>query len=325
MPITRANSTHCSRAGTGQVEMQRIIITGGTGFLGRALAQELRDTGNEIIFLSRDPARAQIVRDARVEPWDARTGAGWSSLITADTVIVNLAGSSIGIPPLPWTASRRRAILSSRINAGRAVVEAIRAAREKPRGVVQASAVGYYGPRGDEIVTEATPAGTDFLARVCVAWEDSTREVEALGVRRAVIRTGLPLSFREGVLPWFALPFRFFVGGSLGNGKQNVPWIHLADYLGATRFLIENESARGVFNLSAPNPVTNREFARALGRVLHRPAFFPTPGFALKLALGELAELLLLSGQRQVPHRLLELGYTFKFSNVDAALRDLAK
>ncbi|MBI5653794.1 MAG: TIGR01777 family protein [Chloroflexi bacterium] len=305
--------------------MRRVIITGGTGFLGRALAQELRGAGSETIFLSRYPARAKNLRDARVETWDARTSAGWSSLITAETVIVNLAGASIGIPPIPWTASRRRAILESRTNAGRAIVDAIHRAREKPRALIQASAVGYYGPRGDELITEDVVPGNDFLARVCVEWENATREVESFSVRRVVIRTGLPLSFRDGVLPWFALPFRFFIGGALGSGKQYVPWIHLADHIRAVRFLIENDSARGAFNLSAPNPVTNRDFARALGRVLHRPAIFPTPGFALKLALGELAELLLLSGQRQVPHRLLELGYAFKFSDVDAALRDVVR
>ncbi len=305
---------------------KRIIITGGAGLLGRALTDGFLKSGYAVVWLSRNPDRVKKVpRGARVEKWDAQTAQDWGSLANGAYAIVNLAGTSIGIPPIPWTASRKTKIRESRVNAGRAVVEAIRAAPEKPYVLVQQSAVGYYGPHGDEIIAENESAGKDFLSQVAVEWEASTAEVGSLGVRRVVTRTGLPLTFQGGVLPWLALPFRFFAGGPIGSGKQWVPWIHIADEIGAMKFLMENESARGAYNLAAPNPVTNTDFSRALGRAMKRPSWFPVPGFVMTLALGELAELLLLGGQRQVPQRLLEAGYKFQFTDAERALRDLLK
>ena len=304
--------------------MKRIVIAGGAGLIGRALAAEMITAGYEVIVLSRQPEQVDgLPQGARAEKWDGRTVAGWSTLIQADTTLVNLAGASIGSPPLPWTPARKSRIRESRLNAGRAIVEAIRAAREKPRALIQASAIGYYGLRGDETLTEKNSAGADFLSQVGVDWEASTAAVEPLGVRRAIIRTGVVLSARGGALPLLALPVRWFAGGPLGSGRQWISWIHLADQVGAIRFLIENENARGAFNLSAPQPVTNLEMVRALGRVLRRPVWLPVPGWALKFALGELAELLLLGGQRVAPERLQQLGYAFRFAEVDAALRDL--
>jgi uncharacterized protein (TIGR01777 family) len=182
--------------------------------------------------------------------------------------------------------------------------------------------VGYYGPHGDDPVTESTPPGSDFLGRLAVAWEDSTREAEALGVRRPVIRTGVVLTTAGGSLPRLMLPFRFFVGGPLGSGRQWLPWIHIDDEVAAIRFLIEHPSATGPFNLCAPNPVTNREMARTLGRALRRPAFFPVPAFALRLLLGEMS-VVVLEGQRQLPARLLDLGFTFRHPELEPALADL--
>ncbi len=303
---------------------KRIIIAGGSGLIGRSLANEMLRAGYDVIVLSRNPAKAHgLPSGARVEKWDARTAEGWSAFVENAFAVVNLAGESIGIPPIPWTASRKKRIRESRVNAGHAVVQAIRAAREKPRVLIQSSAVGYYGSHGDEIVTEQDAAGNDFLAQVATDWEASTAKVELLDVRRVVIRTGLPLTMRGGVLPFLVLPFRFFFGGPIGNGKQWMPWIHMTDEISAIRFLIEHDAARGAFNASAPNPLTNAQLARAIGRAMHRPSWFRVPAFAMKMVLGELANVTLLSGQRVLPMRLLEAGYQFKFPDADAALKDL--
>ncbi|MHB1161827.1 MAG: TIGR01777 family oxidoreductase, partial [Chloroflexota bacterium] len=259
-------------------------------------------------------------RGVRAERWDARTAAGWGQLADGADAIVNLAGESLAGGP--WTEERKSRILQSRLNAGRAVLEAVEAAVQKPRVVVQASAVGYYGPRGDEEVTEETPPGGDFLARVCVEWEASTAPVEDMGVRRAVIRSSIVLSTRGGALPRLMMPYRLFVGGPLGSGRQWYSWIHIADEVAAIRFLLENESARGPFNLAAPNPVTNARFSRQLGRALGRPSLVRTPAFALRLLLGEMATTVL-EGQRVVPRRLQALGFAFRFPDLEAALRDL--
>jgi uncharacterized protein (TIGR01777 family) len=201
-------------------------------------------------------------------------------------------------------------------------VQAVELAKVKPRVVIQASGSGYYGPRGDEEIIEGAAAGQDFMGRTAIEWEASTAAVESLGVRRAIVRSGPVLSADGGVLPLVLLPFRFFVGGPLGSGRQWFPWIHIADEVRAIRFLIENEAASGSFNLAAPNPLTNAEFSRAVGRVLRRPAFVPVPTFALRLALGEMS-IVVLEGQRTIPRRLLDLGFTFRFPEAEATLRDL--
>jgi uncharacterized protein (TIGR01777 family) len=299
----------------------RIVITGGTGLIGSALAGDLGGAGHEVVVLTRDPDKAPpLGPNARAAQWDGGTPAGWASLLDGDTAIVHLAGESIAAGR--WSEARKRRIRESRIESGKAVIAAIRQAAEKPRVLLQGSAVGYYGPCGDEVVTESHPAGDDFLARVCVEWEGSTAEAETLGVRRAVLRTGVVLSAAGGALPRMALPFRLMAGGPLGGGRQWFPWIHVADEVGAIRFLLERQDARGPFNLTAPRPLTNRDFSRALGRALKRPSFAPAPAFALRLLLGEMAEALL-TGQRAVPHRLLELGYEFRYPEAPGALHDL--
>jgi uncharacterized protein (TIGR01777 family) len=202
------------------------------------------------------------------------------------------------------------------------VVQAIEQAGEKPKVLIQASAVGYYGDRGSELVTEETPPGSDFLAKVAVDWENSTAGVEELGVRRVAIRTGVVLSRNGGALPRMLLPFRLFVGGRIGTGRQWFPWIHIEDVVEAISFLLDSDLASGVFNVTAPNPVTNADLARSIGRALGRPAVFPIPAFVLRLMLGELAETLL-AGQRAVPRRLENIGFTFRFNEVNDALRDL--
>ena len=298
----------------------RVVITGGSGLIGSEVARDLGSAGHEVVILTRDPTKVALPPNTRAVQWDGKTAAGWSSLLDGDTGILHLAGESIAAGR--WSDAKKRRIRESRVESGQALLAAIRQAAEKPRVLLQGSAVGYYGPCGDEVVTESHPPGRDFLAGVCVEWEGSTAEAESLGVRRAQLRTGVVLSRKGGALPRMAIPFRVMAGGPLGNGRQWFPWIHIADEVAAIRFLLEREDARGPFNLSAPHPLTSRDFSSALGRALRRPSLAPAPGFALRLALGEMADMLL-HGQRAVPHRLLELGYAFRHPEALPALRSL--
>lgn len=299
----------------------RIIITGGTGLIGRSLAASLAADRHEVIVLSRDPNQAQsLPSGVKVERWDGRSSAGWGHWVNGAGAIVNLAGA--GIADSRWSDERKREIVASRVDAGKAVVEAVQAATVKPRVVIQSSAVGYYGSRDAEVLAETSQPGKDFLADVCINWEKSTEAVEALGVRRAVIRTGIVLSTAGGALPKMLLPFKFFAGGKLGSGQQYFPWIHMADEVGAIRFLLDNAQASGPFNLAAPNPPTNASFVKAVGQAMGRPSVMPAPAFALKAAFGEMSTVLL-DGQRAEPKRLLELGYRFRFTDPVAALKDV--
>lgn len=304
----------------------RIIITGGSGLIGRSLAENLARGGNEVIILSRDSEKiTDLPSGVMAVAWDGRTPDGWGSLADGAEVIVNLAGENLkgkGLLPSRWTERRKQLIRQSRLDAGKAVVEAVKQAARKPSLLVQASAVGYYGPHGDEPITEETPAGTDFLARLCLDWEASTAEVEKLGVRRVVLRTGLPLTLKGGAFPSLVLPFRLFAGNTFGSGSQFYPWIYFEDYIAAILFLMDGSKSSGPYNLSAPNPVTNREFARTLGRVVHRPSFLPVPRFALEIPFGGVATVVM-DGQRVLPARLLGAGFEFRFTNLEPALKDL--
>jgi uncharacterized protein len=314
----------------------RVVITGGSGLIGRAVAARLATQGHEVVVLSRDPARVRgLPPGVRAARWDGRTAAEWEPLLESGAAVLNLAGE--GIAAGRWSAERKRRIRDSRLDAGRAVVEAVgraAAAGRAPAVVLQASGVGYYGDCGDQEVGEDYPPGgdqqgqaaggaaPDFLAEVSVAWEAATAGVEALGVRRVVLRTGVVLDRDGGALPKLLPPFRWGLGGPLGSGRQWFPWIHIADEVGAILFLLADAAARGPFNLCAPRPVTSRDFARALGRQLHRPALLPVPAPALRLALGEMADALLRS-QRALPRRLLAAGYGFRFPELPGALSDL--
>ncbi len=306
----------------------RIVITGGTGFIGRALLQLWTPAEHELIVLSRQAHPSAMPAGVRVAQWDGVSTDGWGELVDGADAVVNLAGESIagaGALPARWTRERKQRILDSRINATNAVVAAIAQARHKPRVLVQGSAIGYYGARfDDDKLDEGASPGDDFLAQVVSRWEAVSQPVEEMGVRRAIARTGLVLSAEGGSLPPIMLPFRFFLGGPLGSGRQWWSWIHIRDEVRALAFLVEDERASGYFNLTAPNPVTNREFALVLGQILGRPAFLPTPAFMLRLTLGELSTLLL-AGQRVIPRRLLELGFEFEFPELQEALRDLLR
>ena len=297
-----------------------IIIAGGSGLIGQALIQALTNQGHSIWVLSRNPQQMQAIAGVEWVQWNAQTTAGWGHLVEQADAILNLAGENIGAGL--WTPQRVQRILSSRVNAGKAITQAVQQANHKPQVLIQASAVGFYGNSADAICTEDAPAGSGYLPEVCLQWEAATQPVEALGVRRVVLRTGLVLTANEGVLPRLILPFKLMVGGPLGSGKQYYPWIHLADEVGAIRFLLENLQAQGVFNLSAPNPLPMAEFGKVLAKVLKRPYWLPVPGFALRLLLGNMSALVL-EGQRAVPQRLLAQGYPFHFPELQGALQDL--
>lgn len=300
----------------------KVIIAGGSGLIGRALAGDLSRDGHEVIVLSRQGAAGERPGSAiRVAGWDGCTAEGWGALVDGAEAIVNLAGENLSAGR--WTPRRKRAIRESRVNTGAAVVAAVQQARHKPSVVLQASAVGYYGAADDRLLTEDSPSGQDFLADVCREWEASSQAVEALGVRRVIARTGVVLDAHRGALPRMLLPFKLFVGGRLGSGRQWMSWIHIQDEVRALRFLIETPAAHGAFNLAA-TPLPNRRFAEVLGRVMRRPAFFSVPALLLRLVFGEMGTVLL-DGQRVSAKRLTDLGFTFRFPDLEAALRDLLR
>ncbi len=308
----------------------KILLTGGTGLIGRALCKALLTDGHEVSVLTRNAEKARNALDPRVVAvkWTPTRPETWSHLLPAMDAVINLAGESIAgenllaILTKRWNTAYKNRIRESRENIGAALVNTIAKAEKKPKVFIQASAVGYYGITGDVELKENAPAGDDFLAETCKLWEDSTSKLEKMGVRRVIIRTGLVMTLEGGILPMMLLPFRLFAGGKLGSGEQYVPWIHVEDQVNAIRFLLNDEDARGAYNLSAPHPVRQREQAKIQGRLLHRPSLLPTPAFILKLALGE-KSILILDGQNAIPKRLLDAGFQFKFDDFETALKDL--
>jgi len=298
----------------------RAIITGGTGFIGRALVAELREHGWEIVVLSRNPGKVAEAFGAGVIGMPMDNG-DWPDLLGPETAVVNLAGENIAGR---WTGSKKTRIRESRGTAGKRIVQAVQKSGSLPAVVIQASAVGYYGPCGNTPVDEYAPSGTGFLAEVCRQWEASTATLEAMGGRRCLIRTGMVLG-DGGALGRMLPPFKAYMGGPPGSGSQGVSWIHLADEVGAIRFLMENASTNGPYNLTAPSPVNFRKFAQALGGVLKRPYKVPVPPFALRMLYGEMADEVLLSGQLALPRRLEKAGYSFRFPGLSDALRDILK
>jgi uncharacterized protein len=292
----------------------QIVVAGGHGLLGGALAARLRQDGHSVSVLTRTARRAGDVA------WDpASNDPAWHRVVAGADAVVNLAGESIA--GHRWSASRKVAILESRVRATRALVHAMRDAGQRPGVFISSSAVGIYGPHGDEPLTEDTPPGTDFLSHVCEAWEREAQGAASF-TRLVVLRTGVVLARQGGALPQMALPFRFFAGGRIGTGRQFVSWIHLEDWVELARWALTTAAVTGPVNVTAPAPVTNGQFAEALGRVLGRPALIPAPAFALRIALGEMADAVL-CGQRVLPARAQALGFRFGYPNLDAALRSL--
>lgn len=298
----------------------KIIMTGATGFIGSILADRLWNQFHSLVLLSRKPPAEVGVSKKEWFAWAPPAGGEWEQEIDGADGIINLAGEPIA--GKRWSKEQKEKLRASRIDATRALVSAIAKAKVKPKFLVSASAVGYYGPHGEETLTESSAAGGDFLSRLCLDWEGEALKAEAHGVRVATVRTGIVLGKGQGALAKMVPPFKFFVGGPLGSGKQYMPWIHIEDEIGLLRFLMENEKARGAFNATAPNPVTMEDFGKALGEVLNRPSWVSVPPSALALIAGEMADMLL-TGQRAVPEAATKLGFIFKYPMIGAALQSL--
>ncbi|OGQ78525.1 MAG: TIGR01777 family protein [Deltaproteobacteria bacterium RIFCSPLOWO2_12_FULL_60_19] len=298
----------------------KLVLAGGSGFIGRALCNRLIEQGHSLTLLTRSRSPAPLSPGKTWVAWNPDSAGDWQRTLDAADGVINLAGEPIA--GKRWTAAQKRKIRSSRINTTRALVTAIDKTEIKPKFLLNASAIGYYGARGDEVLTEESVPGNDFLSSVCAAWEQEAEQAAAYGLRVIRLRTGIVLGNGGGALAKMVLPFKLFVGGPLGSGTQWMPWIHLEDEIDLIQFLIENRHARGAVNATAPYPVTMREFCNTLGGVLHRPSWAPVPAFALRLLLGEMAEILLAS-QRVIPAKAQSLGYQFKHPTLLEALRAL--
>jgi uncharacterized protein len=306
----------------------RIVISGGTGFLGSPLAEMYAEEGHDVRVLT----RSLMSGDFRHDPgtgvpgvtrvgWvpDGKSGP-WATVIDGADAVINLAGESIDAGR--WTPQRKARLRDSRLLATRSLATAILAVKAPPRVFVSSSAVGFYGPAGDQPLTEASPAGRGFLAGLCEEWEKEAQCVTRAETRLAIVRSGIVLERSGGALARMITPFRWFVGGRIGSGRQYFSWIHRLDWMELVRWIVQQQEVRGAINATAPEPVTNKELARALGRALHRPRLVPAPAFALKLIVGEMADSIV-TGQRVIPARAQALGYHFRYPNIDQAFRGI--
>ena len=322
----------------------KIVIAGGTGFLGHPLAEMYAEEGHDVRVLTRslpdgesrhDPGTGMpgvtrvgwapdktLASDSRPGTEATRAaGSGWKATLEDADAVVNLAGESLA--GKRWTPQRKALLHDSRTMPTRAIARAIANAAQPPRVLISASGVGYYGPAGSEPKTEDSPAGSDFVAQLCVDWEAEARPAEASGTRVVLLRTGVVIERSGGALTEMLPYFKAFVGGPVGSGRQYMSWIHRLDYVEMVRWIVETPAVEGPVNATAPHPVTNREFARALGRALGRPSIVPAPAFALKVLFGELATPLLLTGQRVLPARAQAHGYHFRYPEIEIAMRGI--
>ncbi len=298
-----------------------ILLAGGTGFIGRALTEALTARGDRVTLLTRSAASAASApAGTRAVVWDGRASGDWIGTADGADAVVNLSGESVAGGR--WTPARKLALIKSRVDSTRALVAAISQASRRPRVLVNASAVGYYGEVPEGEVPENAPQGRDFLAALCGQWEREALAAEPLGTRVVLARLGVVLARGGGALARMELPFKLGLGGPMGSGRQAFPWIHRDDALGALRFALDSGELSGPVNFVAPGAVTNAEFSKALGRALRRPALLPAPAFAVRLALGEMSSMLL-GGQRAVPGKLAVAGYAFKHPDIAGALADL--
>lgn len=295
----------------------KIVVAGGTGFLGEPLIHRLVSRGDDVVVLSRNPPK---VLAGRGVPWDGKTAGAWTAEIDSADAVINLAGENIGEGR--WTAERKRRLLDSRIDATTAVVYALLHAPPGKRTLINASAVGYYGFKSDEPRDESSPKGTGFLAGLTEAWENAARRAES-AARVVVFRIGVVLAADGGALKKMAMPFRLGAGGPVGNGRQWFSWVDRHDVLSAIQWALDRDSVRGVYNITAPDPVRNRDFARALGRALHRPSLMPAPAFALRLLFGDMADEVLLGGQGVLPGRARAEGFAFAHDKLDSELQHI--
>jgi uncharacterized protein len=305
------------------VSALRVTVTGATGLIGSALLAALRDRGAQVTVLTRDPARARARLGAagaapvEVVRWDLLNEPAPVKALAGRDAVVHLAGENVA---QRWTAKARQAIRESRVRGTRHLVEGVQRSEPRPRMLLSSSAIGYYGPRGEEPLDEDAPAGSGFLAEVCAAWEAEAQRASEFGVRVVRVRTGVVIDRHGGALQKMLLPFRLGLGGPVAGGRQYMSWIHSEDVAGIMLAALKDERFTGAINATAPEPVSNRNFSRALGRVLHRPSLLPLPGAALRLLYGEMAEVLT-TGARVVPAKPLVLGYEFRHPRLDGALR----
>ncbi len=301
----------------------KILVTGSTGLVGTALVSALARDGNTVCRLMRPQSKSPASsKDGFDVAWNPATGELGGAGVGADAA-VNLAGASIAEGR--WTKERKELLRTSRIDTTRALVNALAKMSARPRVLVSASAIGYYGDRRDELLTEESEAGTDFLAGLAQEWEAEARKAEALGIRVVIARFGIILTKQGGALAKMMLPFKLGAGGKLGSGKQWMSWVTLEDVVGILKFALENSSARGAVNVVSPQPLQNAEFTKVLAKTMRRPALFPAPAFALRLALGQMADALLLSSQRVTPQKLRQLDYPFLFPDLSGALTTVLK
>jgi len=299
--------------------MTRVTLTGATGLLGTRLVRTLRERGDEVTVLSRSPdkARQALGGDVAAHHWDPGAGPAPAESLAGRDAVVHLAGENVA---QRWSDDAKRRIHDSREQGTRHLVEGLLAAEPRPAALVSSSAVGYYGPHGDEELPEDTPPGDDFLARVCVVWEREAQAAEALGLRVVRVRTGVVLDKDGGALGKMLPFFKAGVGGPVAGGRQLMPWVHADDVAGIYLRAIDDGAWSGAVNATAPRPVSNKDFSKALGRALHRPAIAPVPAFAIQLLYGDMSEIVT-KGQNAVPRRTLELGYRHRHPDLDEALR----
>ena len=297
--------------------MTRIVISGGSGFIGEPLVKFLVARGDDVSVLTRNPSS---VRVGKAVLWNPRERAGWEGPVRDADAVINLAGENVGAGR--WTAQRKLAILQSREEVTTSLTDVMLGSPNPKRVFVSASAIGRYGNRGDEVIDEQSAAGAGFLADVTKRWEEIALRAES-AARVVVMRFGVVLAANGGALGKMAIPFKVGAGGPLGNGRQWMSWIDRDDLIAMIVWAVDHPAVRGIYNVTAPNPVTNAEFTAALGRALHRPAILPAPAFALRLALGEMADEMLLGGQRVLPKRATAEGFQFRYSTVDASLKHI--
>ncbi len=298
--------------------MGTVVVAGGTGFIGHELTRRLLHDGHEVVVLTRSSSQPRdAIPHTRFVEWDGQSTGEWETALEGSIAVVNLAGESIGARR--WSAQQKERIVSSRLDATSAIVGAIGRLHKRPSVLVNGSAIGYYGDTGDREITEESGKGKGFLADTVDQWEAAARRVDSFGVRRVLIRNGVVLGKKATALGRMVLPFRFFLGGPLGSGRQWFPWIHIDDVIECILFAIRAENISGVYNVVAPEPVTMKRFSEILGRVVRRPSWLPVPSLALRLLLGEMSEMIL-GGQKAVPARLIRAGFQFRYRNVQDAL-----
>ena len=302
---------------------QKIVIAGGSGFLGNTLVRDLGHKEYDIVVLSRNPDKAVKILPEGVTcvKWDAMSGDGWYEQIKGADVIINLTGENVGSGY--WTEKKKQRILSSRINSVNAIVDALEKSGEKVKLIIQISGISYYGTRGDEVLTESAESGGGFLAGVTIEWEKSAEKLQPYTSRLVILRTSPVLGEEDGLAAKVALPFRLFLGGYPGDGRQWLPWIHLEDLIGCINFMLTNADASGVYNLTSPNPLQAKDFFGSIAKALNRPCWLRVPATPLKLLLGDMARDMFLSSQRAAPEHLISDGFKFKYPDLDAALHQI--